>query len=354
MINIKAFTIEELNRLAEKMGWEKYRPRQIFQWLWQQDAASFDQMSNLSKEFRYQLAQRFYISRLEPFRTISSPDRTIKCTYKLNNCNLIESVLIFEQNRRTICVSTQVGCALNCRLCATARLGFKRNLKWFEIVEQIKSLSRVTMVQPTNIVFMGMGEPLLNLDEVLKAVQVINSDYGLRIGARRITISTAGIPAAILRLADFPLKVRLAISLNATTDKIRSKLMPINRRYPLNTLLAAVREYVKKTRRRVTFEYVLIDGTNNLPDDVARLVRLLKNIPCKVNLIPFNPFPGSEFNPPNDDNIQQFARALYPLLPAVTIRKSKGASILAGCGQLAARNVGQTFRSGNLPDCCNG
>jgi 23S rRNA (adenine2503-C2)-methyltransferase len=337
MINIKAFTLEELTRLAEEMGWEGYRPQQIFQWLWQKDAESFDQMTNLSKQFRSQLAERFYISRLQSVRTISSPDQTTKCTFRLEDGNLIESVLLFDQNRRTVCVSTQAGCSLGCRFCATARSGFKRNLKWFEIVNQIQVLARLTGVQPTNIVFMGMGEPLLNLDEVLRAVQVINSDYGLRIGARRITISTAGIPEGILRLAGFPRQVRLAVSLNATSDSTRSQLMPINRRYPLKTLLAAVREYIKKTGRRVTFEYVLINGVNNLTEDIDRLARLVKNIPCKVNLIPFNPFPGSDFQPPSAENLRQFARTLYPLLPAVTIRKSKGSSILAGCGQLATR-----------------
>ncbi|MEO0068554.1 MAG: 23S rRNA (adenine(2503)-C(2))-methyltransferase RlmN [candidate division WOR-3 bacterium] len=334
--DIKGYTLEELNLLGEKLGWERYRPVQIFQWLYQKDADSFDQMTNLSKQFRAELAERFYISRLEPVRTIKSEDRTTKCTFTLQDGNLIESVLIFDQNRRTICLSTQAGCSLACRFCATGRMGFKRNLKWFEIVEQAQALIRTTNVKPTNIVLMGMGEPLLNLDEVLKAVKVINSNYGLRIGARRITISTAGIPEGILQIAQFPLQVRLAISLNATDDKTRSELMPVNKRYPLKTLLNAAREYVKITRRRLTFEYVLIQGVNNLPLDAQRLTKLLKNIPCKINLIPFNPFPGTKFQPPSEDDVKRFAQALYPHLPAVTIRKSKGGSIQAGCGQLAA------------------
>ncbi|MEO0020365.1 MAG: 23S rRNA (adenine(2503)-C(2))-methyltransferase RlmN [candidate division WOR-3 bacterium] len=334
--DIKGYTLEELNLLGEKLGWERYRPVQIFQWLYQKDADSFDQMTNLSKQFRAELAERFYISRLEPVRTIKSEDRTTKCTFTLQDGNLIESVLIFDQNRRTICLSTQAGCSLACRFCATGRIGFKRNLKWFEIVEQAQALIRTTNVKPTNIVLMGMGEPLLNLDEVLKAVKVINSNYGLRIGARRITISTAGIPEGILQIAQFPLQVRLAISLNATDDKTRSELMPVNKRYPLKTLLNAAREYVKITRRRLTFEYVLIQGVNNLPLDAQRLTKLLKNIPCKINLIPFNPFPGTKFQPPSEDDVKRFAQTLYPHLPAVTIRKSKGGSIQAGCGQLAA------------------
>lgn len=334
--DIKGYTLEELNLLGEKLGWERYRPVQIFQWLYQKDADSFDQMTNLSKQFRAELAERFYISRLEPVRTIKSEDRTTKCTFTLQDGNLIESVLIFDQKRRTICLSTQAGCSLACRFCATGRMGFKRNLKWFEIVEQAQALIRTTNVKPTNIVLMGMGEPLLNLDEVLKAVKVINSNYGLRIGARRITISTAGIPEGILQIAQFPLQVRLAISLNATDDKTRSELMPVNKRYPLKTLLNAAREYVKITRRRLTFEYVLIQGVNNLPLDAQRLTKLLKNIPCKINLIPFNPFPGTKFQPPSEDDVKRFAQTLYPHLPAVTIRKSKGGSIQAGCGQLAA------------------
>ncbi len=336
MTDIKSLTFKQLARMGEQRGWEPYRARQVFLWLWQKDVNSFAEMTNLNKTFRQHLARDFIISHLIPVRTCSSSDGAIKITFRLHDNNLIESVFILDEDRRTICVSTQVGCPVGCRICATGQLGFIRNLQWFEIVEQIQGITRATGIKPTNIVFMGMGEPFLNLSQTLEAVRVINSDWGMKIGARRITISTAGIPQGIRQIARFPLQIRLAISLNATTDEIRSQLMPINRQYPIKQVLKAVKEYHRLTRRRVTFEYVLIDRINNLPEDVLRLSSLLKNIPCKINLIPFNPFPGSPFKSPSPQAVQKFALALYPLLPAVTIRKSKGAKVLAGCGQLAA------------------
>ncbi|MGC8797363.1 MAG: 23S rRNA (adenine(2503)-C(2))-methyltransferase RlmN [candidate division WOR-3 bacterium] len=336
MINIKSFTLDELVNLATNMGWERYRALQIYQWLWQKNVDSFSEMTNLSKNLRTELATKFYIGRLNALNTAVDADGTMKFTFELEDRNIIESVLIFDRQRRTGCLSTQVGCTLGCRFCATARLGFKRNLRWFEIVEQIHTMLKITKVQLTNIVFMGMGEPLLNLDEVIKAISVINSDYGLRIGARRITVSTAGIPDGIRKIARLPLQIRLAISLNAASDHVRSTLMPINNRYPLNMLLEAAREYVELTGRRLTFEYVLIDGVNDSKTDAEYLIRFLHNIPCKINLIPVNQFSGSEFKSPRLDRVVQFARYLYPHLPAVTIRKSRGSNILAGCGQLAA------------------
>lgn len=338
MTDIKSFTLEQLIQYCEERGWEKYRAYQIFVWLYQKNATNFDKMTNLSKQLRHELNQQFYISHLIPIRTVASPDSTVKLTLALEDNNVIESVFLFDGNRRTACVSSQVGCPLNCRICATARLGFKRNLKWYEIVEQVQALTRATGITPTNIVFMGMGEPLLNLDEVIEAVKVMNSNYGLKIAARRITISTAGIPEGIHRLAEFPLQVRLAVSLNASNDQTRTMIMPINQRYPLNTLLEAIRKYYAQTHRRITFEYVILAGVNNLQADIFRLTQLLKDIPCKINLIPFNPFPGATFQPPLPTAVKKFAQALYPHLPTVTIRKSKGRKILAGCGQLASQS----------------
>lgn len=337
MTDIKSFTLEQLIQYCEERGWENYRAYQIFVWLYQKNATNFDEMTNLSKQLRQELNQQFYISHLVPIRTLSSPDSTVKLTLALEDSNIIESVFLSDGNRHTACVSSQVGCPLNCRICATAHLGFKRNLKWYEIIEQVQALTRATGIMPTNIVFMGMGEPLLNLNEVLEAIKVMNSNYGQKIGARRITISTAGIPEGIYRLAEFPLQVRLAVSLNASNDHTRTMIMPINQRYPLNTILEAIREYYSRTHRPITFEYVLLDGINTLPVDIFRLPQLLKNIPCKINLIPFNPFPGATFQPPSPTAVKKFAQALYPYLPAVTIRKSKGSKILAGCGQLAGQ-----------------
>lgn len=339
MNDIKSFTLEQLLTFVSQMKWEKYRAYQIYQWLWQKGVRSFEEMTNLSKELRSQLAESFYISQLELLQCQTSDDGATKFTLKLEDQQIIESVMISEPRRRTICVSTQVGCALGCKFCATARIGFKRNLQWHEIVEQIQAVVSKLALTPTNIVFMGMGEPLMNIDQLFRAIEVINSDYGLRIGARRITVSTAGIPAGIKQLAAFPLQVRLAISLNATTDDLRSWLMPINKKYPLQQLLRTAQEYVQVTGRRLTFEYVLIDGVNNNPADARRLINMLRSIPCKINLIPFNPFPGTDFRPPPPEKVAAFAQLLYPHLPAVTIRKSRGSRILAGCGQLAAQTV---------------
>ncbi len=246
MTDIKSYTLEELIQLSESLGWEHYRAYQIFQWLWQKNTASFEQMTNLSKNLRAELVQKFYISQLSTASIITAPDSTKKFLFLLQDGNLIESVLISNQNRYTVCVSTQVGCPLGCRFCATATIGFKRNLKWYEIAEQIRMIILNTNIYPRNVVMMGMGEPFLNLDEVFKAVNLTNSDYGFKIGARRITISTAGIPEGIYRIAEFPLQIRLAISLNATTDEIRSQLMPINNRYPISQILEAAQAYVKK------------------------------------------------------------------------------------------------------------
>ncbi len=335
MTDIKSFTFEELKEIGAKLSWEKYRAQQVFLWLWQKGVNSFDEMTNLSKEFRDRLRKEYHISHLVPERRRESADQTTKFTFPLKDGLLVESVFIIDQNRRTVCVSTQVGCSLGCRFCATARMGFKRNLAWYEIVEQIQAVGREMKLAPTNVVFMGMGEPLFNWQEVAEAIRTINSNYGLKIGARRITVSTAGIPEGIHQVAEFPYQVRLAVSLNATTDAVRSRLMPINNRYPLKRLFSAVHYYVEKTKRRVTFEYVLIDGVNNLREDALRLVTLLRDIPCKINLIPYNPIPGSEFKPPTLRSVENFAHILYPYLPAVTIRQSRGARISAGCGQLA-------------------
>jgi 23S rRNA (adenine2503-C2)-methyltransferase len=335
-IDIKKLSLEELMNFVQNIGSEKYRALQIYQWLWQKNIESFDLMTNISRNLRLELNRRFYISQLKLLRSITGQDGTTKFTFELEDRNIIESVLIFDGQRRTICLSTQVGCKLGCRFCATARINFKRNLFWHEIVEQIQAIMKISNITPTNIVFMGMGEPLLNLYNVIKAIAIINSDYGLKIGARRITVSTAGIPEGIKKIAELPIKIRLAISLNATTDPIRSALMPINKRYPLKLLLATARKYTKITHRRLTFEYVLINGVNDQKADAMRLSKILRDIPCKINIIPFNPFPGSQFLSPKPEQVAQFVDLLHPLLPAVTIRKSRGSDVLAGCGQLAA------------------
>lgn len=337
MPDLKSFTLAQLSALGAERGWPRYRAGQLFGWLWQKSARSFDAMTNLSKTCRAELAREFSLSFLEPETLIRDDDSTAKAAFRLDDGATVESVFIPDADRRTICVSTQAGCPLACRFCYTGRNGFTRNLAWHEIAGQVQAMQQTLRLKATNVVFMGMGEPFLNAEAVYDAIRVINADSGLGIGARHITVSTAGIPDAIRSFARFPLQCRLALSLNAADDATRSQLMPVNRRFPMADVLTAVREYVSITRRRVTFEYVMLKGVNDRPADLRNLVILLGDIPCKLNLIPFNPFPGSEFLPPSPAVIRRFAETLYPLLSAVTIRKSKGSSILAGCGQLAGR-----------------
>jgi len=360
MTNILSLNLAGLEAACAELGWERYRARQLYSWLWQKGASDFDQMTNLARDKRNLLKERFTIALPAPVRELRDPDGTRKFTLELEDKLVVEAVYIPETGRRTVCVSTQVGCALACAFCRTGQQGFKRNLAWHEIAGQVLAVkkrvqgtkgprgqvqdsetlepSNPRTLEPcpiTNVVFMGMGEPFLNYDATVEAATNLNLDYGLGIGARRITISTSGIPEGIRRYADFPLQTKLAISLNASDNETRDKLMPVNKLHPLEELFAAIREYVAKKNKRVTFEYVLIDGMTNRRKDAYQLARLLKGIPCKVNLIPLNPVEGSVLRPPTGPAIEHFRDQLYPLLPAVTVRKSRGQSILAACGQLA-------------------
>ncbi|MBM3313824.1 23S rRNA (adenine(2503)-C(2))-methyltransferase RlmN [candidate division WOR-3 bacterium] len=339
MTELRSLTLGQLATLCSELNWPRYVADQLFTWLWAKGVNDLAEMTNLSKEKRAWLAERYSLSLPQVQRVVNDSEGTFKFTLQLVDGHLIESVYLPEHDRRTVCVSTQVGCKLNCRFCYTGRMGFKRDLAWHEIASQVL-LVRALAPRPsplaiTNVVFMGMGEPFLNYDATIEAAKTANAANGLAIGARRITISTAGIPAAIRALAELPHQFRLALSLNAADEHTRSELMPVNRLHPLSEVMDAVRYYVRAKGKRVTFEYVLVEAVNNRNQDAVRLAALLKDIPCKVNLIPLNPFPGCELRAPADRSIQAFARQLWPLLPAVTIRRSKGAGILAGCGQLA-------------------
>ncbi len=346
--DIRSLTLPQLEALCAELAWPRYTASQVFAWLWRKGVRTFDEMTNLSKKKRARLATEFLLGWLEPERVIADSDGTTRFTFRLADDAVVESVYIPEQNRRTVCISSQVGCGLGCAFCATARLGLRRNLAWHEMCSQVLAVRdyvrRLVPDDPgpplTNVVFMGMGEPFLNYEAVINALTVINHEQGLGIGARHITVSTAGIPDGIRAYARLPLQTRLAVSLNASDDETRSRLMPVNRDHPLQELMAAVREFVRIKDKRVTFEYVLIDGVNNRDRDVTQLARLLRNLPCKVNLIPLNPFSNCRFRPPSPADIERFAAQLYPLLPAVTIRRSRGSGILAACGQL----VGGTGR----------
>jgi len=366
--DLRALTLAQLQTLFAELGWPRYTAAQVFTWLWQKGVDDFGAMTNLSKEKRALLAERYTIVRPELLRTQSDGDGTTKFTFKLGDGGVIESVYIpsggdmtqsspigvvsqAAAGRTTVCVSTQVGCRLGCDFCFTGTLGFKRDLAWHEIAGQAlavrqhlaglklqassSSLLTANSSLLTNVVFMGMGEPFLNFDAAIEAAKTINAENGLGIGARRITISTSGIPDGIRAFINVPQQFRLALSLNASDDETRSRLMPVNKLHPLREVMAAVREYVAAKGKRVTFEYVLVDGVNNRDRDVRQLAALLKGIPCKLNLIPLNPFPGCELKAPPEQSVDAFAKKLWPLVPAVTVRRSRGARILAGCGQLA-------------------
>ncbi|MCX7836585.1 MAG: 23S rRNA (adenine(2503)-C(2))-methyltransferase RlmN [candidate division WOR-3 bacterium] len=338
MENIKSFTIKELKELTKKLNWEEYNAYQIFQWLWQKKINDFSLMTNLSKLKREYLKKNFIIGELKILGNKKAKDGTEKFLFELSDNNKIEAVFIPEEKRRTICVSSQVGCPLKCLLCNSGKIPFKRNLYFYEICDQILMIEKTLNIKATNIVFMGIGEPLLNLEEVLKAIQVINSPIGFNISARKITISTAGIVEGIYRLAEIRKKIKLAISLNATKEEIREYLMPINKKYPISEILKACEYYWQKKKERITFEYVLIKDINDSEEDAHRLKKMLRRIPCKINLIPFNPFPGVSFQPPSLKRIENFMKILSEANYTVILRKSRGKEILAGCGQLACQN----------------
>ncbi|MCJ7813624.1 23S rRNA (adenine(2503)-C(2))-methyltransferase RlmN [bacterium] len=334
-INLKSLSRQEFNQFIDDIHEKPFRADQIWSWIYQKNVISFDGMTNISRPLRATLERIAFIRSLKLIKkTISSISKTEKFLWRLEDGLLIESVYIPEGKRRTVCISSQVGCALKCHFCATGTMGFIRNLEVEEITDQILSISREVGQKPTNIVVMGMGEPLLNVDNVMKALYILNQSDGIAIGHRKITISTAGIIPQLIRYTNEAHPFKLAISLNATTDSQRTRLMPINKTYPLSELLQTARLYTQKTKKRITFEYVLIKGINDTQADAHRLLRLLKGIPCKVNLIAYNPTSGL-FEPPDDTTIHRFAETIRPLCAPVTMRLSKGDDIHAACGQLA-------------------
>jgi 23S rRNA (adenine2503-C2)-methyltransferase len=272
-----------------------------------------------------------------------SSDGTRKFLFELGDRHTIESVLIPDEDRQTLCISSQVGCQQACRFCLTARSGFVRHLEAREIADQVLEVSRVLRREGargiTNIVLMGMGEPLANLAEVVKALRVITSDKGLGISPRRVTVSTDGLVPEIAKLGASGLRVNLAVSLNAAGDEVRDRIMPVNKRYPIRELLAACRKFPLEPRRRITFEYVLLKNVNDSTEDALRLAKLLRGIKCKVNLIPFNPFPGSEFQRPDDGAIRRFQKVLLDHQYTVPVRESRGRDISAACGQLREKTA---------------
>ncbi|MBT3386798.1 MAG: 23S rRNA (adenine(2503)-C(2))-methyltransferase RlmN [Desulfobacula sp.] len=343
MENILDFTRDDLAGWFDNNGIRPFRAGQIFKWLYIQQADAFEQMTDLSKDLRKKLEDNFYIQRLIIDDKLTSVDRTEKFLYRLFDGHHIESVLIPEKDHFTLCVSSQVGCVQNCQFCLTAKGGFIRNLNISEMIAQIRD-ARYYLVKKnldpkklSNIVFMGMGEPLANYKNLVKALEIItDSDYGLKFSSKRVTVSTCGLVPKITQLG-LDTDVNLAVSLNATTDEMRSRLMPINKKYPLNQLLKACQTFTMKPRKKITFEYILMKGINDTKEDALRLAKLLAPIKAKVNLIPFNEYDKSEFKCPSKNKISEFLQVLLDKNFTAITRKSKGADILAACGQLKAK-----------------
>ncbi|HWP57771.1 MAG TPA: 23S rRNA (adenine(2503)-C(2))-methyltransferase RlmN [Candidatus Acidoferrales bacterium] len=334
--NIKDLSDAALEAWLAQRSEPSYRAGQIKQWLYQKGATAFSEMTNLPSALRAALEDAFTVSRLRVVRADRSADGTVKFLFGLADASNIESVLIPEENRRTLCVSTQVGCGLGCSFCATARLGLKRNLKASEIVDQFLEARRATPGEGriTHIVLMGMGEPLANYAQTLRALQIMtDASTGLAISPRRITLSTVGLVPQIKKIME-ETSVNLAVSLHATTDELRSQMMPVNRKYPLAELLDCCRSLPLPKRRRITFEYVLLRGVNDTPADARRLSQLLNGIRCKINLIPFNPHPGSPYARPTWEEITAFQQALIDRGHQVNVRLPRGDDIRAACGQL--------------------
>jgi 23S rRNA (adenine2503-C2)-methyltransferase len=329
---LKGLWTPDLEKLLTGLGERRYKANQLALWIYDKGVTEFSQMTDLSKNLQEKLDAIAYIDAIKLVKAQTSEiDFSEKLLFELGDGERIETVLMLEKDRITICVSTQVGCPLGCTFCATGKMGFKRNLTPGEIVDQIIALKDH---RPTHVVLMGMGEPLLNYDNMIKALKIINSELGLSFAAKRITVSTAGIPDGIRKLASLTSKIKLAISLNAPTDQQRDELMPINKKYPLKTLLEAIKYYTERTKRRITFEYVLIKDVNDSQKDALELSKLVRGIPCKINLIPYNPVPDLPFEKPSEEKIIAFRDYLFPRSPAVTLRKSKGEDIQAACGQL--------------------
>ena len=334
---------DELKELLARMGERSFRATQIWHGAYIDLASSYDEMTTLSKNLRASLADKLPLGTLEVANTIESRDkRTRKVLFRLSDGETIETVLMLYDKRRTICVSTQVGCAIGCAFCATGKSGFTRNLSAGEIVAQVLHFARTLALKGeriTNIVYMGMGEPFLNYDAVMKSIRILNDHDGFNLGARSFTLSTVGIIPGIERFTEEDSQVNLAISLHAGDDELRTRLVPINAKYPLGPLMASCRAYVRKTHRRLTFEIALIDGVNDSVDDAKKVAGLLAGLLCHVNLIPLNPIPGSIFRPSPRERVDAYERELTDAGINTTVRMGRGVKISAGCGQLRGRST---------------
>ena len=336
--DIKGLSREELECALVKNGFARFSSSQVFNWLYKKRVEDVSLMTDLSKKLRADLNQDFCFSSLEIKEKKISKDNTTKFLFRLDDDYLIETVMIPEEKRDTVCVSTQVGCKFKCVFCLSGQNGFKRNLTTAEIINQfLKVQDSIAPKNISNIVFMGVGEPLDNFDNVIKAINIIMDNKGLYLGKRKICISTSGLVPQINKLIELDLGVKLSVSLHSASEAVRSQLMPVNKKYPLSELMKVLREFVKKERSPVTFEYVLIRDLNSSRDDALRLAGLVKGIKCKLNLILYNPSPYFKWQAPSAREIEEFRKTLKDKCIFSTLRKSRGQDIEAACGQLRAQ-----------------
>lgn len=335
--DLAGLTPAELSALVVELGGKPFQGRQLFRWIHRKGITEFAAMTDLPKDLRARLAERTVISTPEVVRRDTSADGTTKLLLRLQDGRQIESVFIPDTPSQTFCISTQVGCAMKCGFCLTGTMGLARHLTAAEIAGQVRVLARELgfLDTPFNIVVMGMGEPLHNYDATMKALQLVGSEDGLHVSPRRVTLSTVGVLPGLARLAEEPYMPNLAISLHATTEEQRDRLVPINRKYSLAELMEACRQFPLKKRSRITFEYVMLAGVNDTPADAKRLVKLLHGLKAKVNLLPLNEAQGIPYQRPSDDRVDAFAQILADAHITVSVRKSRGRDIRAACGQLA-------------------
>ena len=339
MKNIKDFDLKDLEEEFEKIGEKKYRAGQVFHWLYVEKVKSFDEMTNLSLSLREKLKENYTMCNYKIIRKQESSDGTKKYLFDVLDGNAIETVLMEYHHGKTICVSSQIGCKMGCKFCASTGIKFVRSLTAGEIVEQILAVEQDIGDKISNIVYMGIGEPLDNYDNVIKSIRIVNNQKGLNIGARHISVSTSGLVPKIYDLANENIPCTLSISLHATTDEKRSAMMPVNNAYNIEQLIKACKDYIKVTNRRISFEYALAKDNNDNLDDAKRLVKLLKGMLCHVNLIPINKIENGSFTKSSNENIIKFRDYLNDNGIVATIRRELGSDIDAACGQLRRKNL---------------
>jgi 23S rRNA (adenine2503-C2)-methyltransferase len=341
--NIRNLTLDELQLYFCEIGEKKFRAKQVYEWLWQKHAGTFDAMTNLSKDLRLKLAEHFTLPALTISTTQYSTDGTVKSRFKTVDDHFIEGVLIPTEDRKTACVSSQIGCSLSCAFCATGKMERERNLTFDEIYDQVALINeqseRIYNKRLSNIVFMGMGEPLLNYGNVLRAIERISAEDGMGMSQRRITVSTAGIAKMIKKLGDDKVRFKLALSLHAANDKKRNQIMPINESNNIKALIDALNYFYRQTKNEVTFEYILFKNLNDSQKDAEELVKIYRQVPADlINIIEYNPIDGASFSKPDEETIQSFMQYLQDNRVNARLRRSRGKDIDAACGQLANKD----------------